>query len=268
MIKMVATDIDGTIVKWDTGFSENVKKCIKRLNKQGIRVVLVTGRMHCATTPIALELRLTTPIVSYQGGLIKDFSGKTLYQHNLSDDHAKKIINWARKKDIHINLYLDDNLYVEKDNDFIKRYTDGKFITYNVCSFDDLEIRNVNKILAIDYNNAQKVTGWVEELHEKYPELYVVKSTPYFCEIGSADAKKSNGVQYLAKEWGIQKEEILAIGDQDNDIELLKAGGIAVAMGNATPQLKACADYITDTVENDGFVKAIEKFVFCPSLQK
>uniref|UniRef100_UPI00402A31F7 HAD hydrolase family protein n=1 Tax=Candidatus Scatousia sp. TaxID=3085663 RepID=UPI00402A31F7 len=149
-----------------------------------------------------------------------------------------------------------------------KRYTDGKFVTYNVCSFDDLEIRNVNKILAIDYNNAQKVTGWVEELHEKYPELYVVKSTPYFCEIGSADAKKSNGVQYLAKEWGIQKEEILAIGDQDNDIELLKAGGIAVAMGNATPQLKACADYITDTVENDGFVKAIEKFVFCPSFQK
>uniref|UniRef100_UPI0040250CB0 HAD family hydrolase n=1 Tax=Candidatus Scatousia sp. TaxID=3085663 RepID=UPI0040250CB0 len=110
MIKMVATDIDGTIVKWDTGFSDNVKKCIKRLNKQGIRVVLVTGRMHCATTPIALELRLTTPIVSYQGGLIKDFSGKTLYQHNLSDDHAKKIINWAREKDIHINLYLDDKL--------------------------------------------------------------------------------------------------------------------------------------------------------------
>lgn len=268
MIKMVATDIDGTIVKWDTGFSPNVKQCIKRLTKEGIKVVLVTGRMHCATTPIALELRLTTPIVSYQGGLIKDFSGKTLYQHNLSDDYTKKIIKWARENDIHINLYLDDKLYVEKDNDFVKRYTDGKFVTYNVCSFDDLEIRNVNKILAIDYNDARRVTGWVEELHKKYPELYVVKSTPYFCEIGNAEAKKSQGVEYLAKEWGIKKEEILTIGDQDNDIELLKSGGIAVAMGNATSELKSYADYITDTVENDGFVKAMEKFVFCPSLQK
>lgn len=268
MIKMVATDIDGTIVKWDTGFSENVKQCIKNLNKQGVKVILVTGRMHCAAMPIALELRLSNPIVSYQGGLIKDFGGKTLYQENLPDEYAKKLIKWARKNDIHLNLYLDDKLYVEKDNDFVKRYTDGKFVTYNVCSFDDLEIRNVNKLLAIDYNDAERVTGWVNELHKDYPELYVVKSTPYFCEIGSPNAKKSKGVEFLANQWGIKKEEILAIGDQDNDIELLKAGGIAVAMGNATPELKACANYITDTVENDGFVKAIEKFVFCPSLQK
>ena len=268
MIKMVATDIDGTIVKWDTGFSDNVRNCIKKMTAQGIKVVLVTGRMHCATAPIAIELRLTTPIVSYQGGLIKDFSGKTLYQENLPDDYAKKIINWARKNNVHLNLYLDDKLYVEKDNDFVKRYTDGKFVTYNVCSFDDLDIHNVNKLLAIDYNDAERVTGWVEELHRTYPDLYIVKSTPYFCEIGSPNAKKSRGVEFLAKEWGIKQKEILTIGDQDNDIELLKSGGIKVAMGNATPELKACADFITDTVENDGFVKAMEKFVFCPSPQK
>ena len=64
----------------------------------------------------------------------------------------------------------------------------------------------------------------------------------------------------MSKYWNIKKEEILTIGDQNNDIELLKAGGIAVAMGNATDELKACADYITDTIDNDGFVKAIEKF--------
>ncbi len=263
MIKMVATDIDGTIVKWDTGFSENVKNCIKKMTARGVKVVLVTGRMHSATIPIAIELRLNTPIVSYQGGLIKDFSGNTLYQQNLPDKKAKEIIKWARKNDIHLNLYLDDKLYVEKDNDFVKRYTDGKFVTYTVCSFDDLVIKNVNKLLAIDYNDASRVTGWVTELQKKYPELYIVKSTPYFCEIGSPDAKKSNGVKFLAERWGIKQDEILTIGDQDNDIELLKAGGVRVAMGNATPELKACADYITETVENDGFVKTMEKFIFC-----
>ena len=122
----------------------------------------------------------------------------------------------------------------------------------------------MNKILAIDYTDAERVTGWVNELNQKYPELYVVKSTPYFCEIGNPNATKSLGVEFLAKMWGINKEEILTIGDQNNDIELLKAGGISVAMGNATPELKACADFVTDTIDNDGFVKAMEKFVFNP----
>ena len=263
MIKMVATDIDGTILKWSFQFSPEVKKCIKELDENGIKVVLVTGRMHSSAVPVAQELGLHTPIVSYQGGLIKDANGKTLYQKDLRPDYAKKIIKWARKNNVHLNLYLDDKLYVEKDNDFVKRYTDGKFVTYTVCSFDDLVIKNVNKLLAIDYNDASRVTGWVTELQKKYPELYIVKSTPYFCEIGSPDAKKSNGVKFLAERWGIKQDEILTIGDQDNDIELLKAGGVRVAMGNATPELKACADYITETVENDGFVKTMEKFIFC-----
>ena len=217
--------------------------------------------MHIAAMPVARELGLNTPIISYQGGLIKDISGKTLYQNTLSPKYAKEIIQWARKNNIHINLYLDDKLYVEHDNDIVKYYTDGKFIDYTVCSFDDLKIENVNKILAIDLNNAEKVTSWVDELKAKYPDLYIVKSTPYFCEIGSGDAKKSLGVQFLCNLWGIKKEERLTIGDQNNDIDLVKAGGIGVAMGNGSEELKACADYITDTVENNGFVKAIEKFV-------
>ncbi len=262
MIKMVATDIDGTIVKWDTGITENVKCCIKKLCENNIKVVLVTGRMHCATKHIADILGLNTPIVSYQGGLIKSQSGDTLYQQNLCNDYANKIIKWAKDNNIHINLYLDDKLYVEKDNDFVKKYTDGKFVSYTVCPFSRLKIDNVNKILAIDYNDAERVTSWVEELHKTFPELYVVKSTPYFCEIGNPNATKCAGVEFLADMWGIKKEEILTIGDQDNDIELLKAGGIAVAMGNATEELKKYADFITDSVENDGFAEAMDKFVF------
>ena len=250
---MIATDIDGTILKWGLNFTPELKNCIKNLSSNGIKVVLVTGRMHIAAMPVARELGLNTPIISYQGGLIKDISGKTLYQNTLSPKYAKEIIQWARKNNIHINLYLDDKLYVEHDNDIVKYYTDGKFIDYTVCSF--------NKILAIDLNNAEKVTSWVEELKAKYPDLYIVKSTPYFCEIGSGDAKKSLGVQFLCNLWGIKKEELLTIGDQNNDIDLVKAGGIGVAMGNGSEELKACADYITDTVENNGFVKAIEKFV-------
>ena len=259
MIKMIATDIDGTIIKSD--FTDGVINCVKKLTEAGIKVVLVTGRMHCSTRYVARELGLKTPIVSYQGGLIKSYDGTTLYQRNLPNMYAQPIIKWARNNNIHLNLYMDDKLYVEEDNDTIKQYVEGKHIEYTVCSFDDLELNDINKILAIDYKDEQKVNLWVEELQETYPALYIVKSTPYFCEISNKDAKKSAGVDYLRKLWKFDKSEVLAIGDQNNDIELLKSGGIAVAMGNATDELKAVADFVTDTVDNDGFVKAVEKFV-------
>ncbi len=262
MIKMIATDIDGTIANLRGEFSPAVRNCIKNLEDNGVKVVLVTGRMHSSAIHVARDLGLTTPIISYQGGLIKDIDGKTLYRKNLNSDYAKKIIKWARENNVHINLYIDDILYVEEDNDTVKQYTNGKHIDYNVCNFDDLEIKDVNKLLAIDMNDADRVTGWVLELQAKYPDLYIVKSTPYFCEIGSKEAKKSLGVEFLADLWGIKREEVLTIGDQNNDIDLVEAGGVGVAMGNGTPDLKACADFITDTVDNDGFVKAIEKFVF------
>jgi hypothetical protein len=261
MIKMIATDIDGTIYNPISGFSKKVLECIKKLQDNGVKVVLVTGRMHSSALGVAKQLGLTTPIISYQGGLIKDFNNKTLYQNNLPSLHAKEIITWARSNDIHINLYIDDKLYVEKDNNIVKKYVDGKFIDYTVCNFDDLKITNVNKILAIDLEDAQKVTSWVKELQKRYPDLYIVKSTPYFCEIGSNEARKSLGVEFLCNLWKLKKEEVLTIGDQNNDIDLIQAGGIGVAMGNATEELKSFADFITDTVDNDGFVKAVEKFV-------
>lgn len=261
MIKMIATDIDGTIADKNGQFSSQVRNCIKNLSDNGIKVVLVTGRMHSSAIHVAQDLGLTTPIISYQGGLIKDIDGNTLYQKNLNSDYAKEIITWARQNKTHINLYINDILYVEQDNETVRKYTEGKFIEFNVINFDDIEIKDVNKILAIDLHDADKVTSWVKELSTKYPDLYIVKSTPYFCEIGSSDAKKSLGVEFLCNLWGIKRDEVLTIGDQNNDIDLVESGGIGVAMGNGTPELKECADFITDTVDNDGFVKAINKFV-------
>lgn len=265
MIKMVATDIDGTILDLKTAkFTQNVKDCIKELSDKGIKVVLITGRMHTSATFIANELGLNTPIVSYQGGMIKENkeNGEIYYNKTLNPEYAREIIRWAKEKNIHINLYMDDKLYVEQDDYVIRRYTNLRNISYQIASFDDLELKNINKLLAIDYENPQVSTDCRDFLKEKYPELSIVKSSPYFCEISDREAKKSCAVEFLRKKWNFKFEEVLTIGDQDNDVELLKAGGTKVAMGNATENLKSHADYITDTVENDGFVKAMNKFIF------
>lgn len=261
MIKLVATDIDGTILPYNGDFTPGVRNCINKLKANGVKVVIVTGRMFEGAKKIAQRLDLDTPIVSYNGGYVKTISGEILYERNLSPKHTAEIIKWAEENNIHINFYADDTLYSKEDNDTIKRYADYQQLDYKVRDFSEIPYDRVHKLLAIDYSDAERVTGWVNDMSKKYPDLYIIKSTPYFCEFSSKDATKACAVNFLAEYWGLKKEEVLTIGDQDNDIELLKAGGISVGMGNGTENLKAHADYITDTVDNDGFVKAIEKFV-------
>lgn len=260
MIKLIATDIDGTILKYNFEFNKEVKDCISKLSADGVKVVLVTGRMHSATDYIAEELGLETPIVSYQGGLIKH-EDEILYEKNLCPKKAREIINWAKKNDVHLNLYMNDELYVEKDDEVIRRYTGERNAGFIVKSFDDVELHRINKMLAIDFVDQDKVTMWKEYLEATFDDISVVKSTPYFCEICHPEATKGHAVNFLKEYYQLKREEIMTIGDQNNDIDLLKSGGIKVAMGNATEELKAVADYVTDTVKNNGFVSAVEKFV-------
>lgn len=262
-IKLVATDIDGTILKYTGKFNPEVIDCIHRLDRNGIKVVLVTGRMHRAAKMVADMLNLQSPIVSYQGALVRENTKeeKTLYERYIPTDTSRKIIDWAKKRKLHMNLYLDDNLCVEAFDDATRRYTDYQQVPYNIISFENADLNKVNKILLIDYNNADKITQVTKELQKDFPDLFIVKSTDFFCEVCHKEATKGDGLRCLQEFYKISKEETLTIGDHNNDIDLLLAGGVKVAMGNATDELKAIADYITDSVDNNGFVKAIEKFV-------
>ena len=262
MIKLVATDIDGTILGKSGEFTEGVKSCIKKLQENDVKVVIVTGRMHAAAKQIAERLNLDTPVVSYQGGLIKDKNNNILYEKYLPNDIVKQIITWGRMNNVHLNLYKNDILYSEQDDYEIKTYSKYQNLEYIVEDFTKISHNNVHKLLAIDYNDAERVTNWVDTMTKELPNLHICKSTPHFCEFSTLDATKYCAVKFLQNHWGFSDDEILTIGDQDNDIELLKAGGISVAMENGTDTLKQYADYVTDNVENDGFVKAIEKFVF------
>ena len=259
MIKLVATDIDGTILIPEGEFTQGVKDCIKSLLDKGIKVVLVTGRMNAAAKRIANDLGLKTPVVSYQGGLVVD-GDEILYERYLTTDQTERVLNWAKKENVHINLYNNDILYSESECYEVKRYCNNLHTEFTIKGFDKIEKTKINKLLAIDYNNPERISNFEKYLPKLFPDLYIVKSTPYFLEFSNKEASKSCAVNFLREYWGLDKSEILTIGDQNNDIELLKAGGLKIAMGNATEELKAIADYITDSVFEDGFVSAINKF--------
>ena len=131
MIKLVATDIDGTRLIPEGQFTEGVKKCVQKLCQKGIKVVLVTGRMNAAASLIAEDLGLDTPVVSYQGGLIKQ-NGKTLYERCLTPEQTEKIIDWAASENIHLNLYNDDVLYSEQKCYEIERYCGNLHTEYRI----------------------------------------------------------------------------------------------------------------------------------------
>lgn len=261
MIKLIATDIDGTILIPEGEFKDSVKECISSLCKRGIKVVLVTGRMNAAAVKIAQDLGLNTPVISYQGGLVVE-NGKKLYERYLTEEQAERVLSWAREEKIHINLYNNDVLYTEKDCYEIQRYCNNLHTEHTVKNFSEIKKDKVNKLLAIDFSSCERIDKLEKELPKVFPDLYIIKSNPYFLEFSNPEASKKCAVEFLQNYWGLKKEEILTIGDQNNDIALLKAGGIKIAMGNATEELKKEADYITDTVFNDGFIKAINKF--CP----
>lgn len=263
-IKMLVLDIDGTIFKKDYTASDRVKQTLKALVEDGVKVVLCTGRMYAATKAIAQELGLNTPVISYQGGLIKNFykDDKTLLEVTMNEELARDVIQTLKERNIFFNLYINDVLMVEEDNILIQQYVDARNIEYKVVgNCDKLCLTGLNKVLAID-DDTKLIEKLQQEMAEKYKDrLYVIRSTPRFCEFSNLDATKGNAVRFLAKQWGIEKEEIMACGDQDNDIEMLLAAGIKVAMGNATESLKKIADYVTDTVDNDGVAKAVYKFI-------
>ncbi len=259
MIKLVATDIDGTIFIPEKEFTTGVKKCINDLCNRGVKVVLVTGRMNAAASKIARDLGLDTPIVSYQGGLVVE-NGKTLYERYLTEDQTERILKWANEVNIHINLYNDDILYSENDCYEVQRYCNNLHTERTIKPFSEIKKDKINKLLAIDYSNPDRITRYEKELQNIFTDLYIVKSTPYFLEFSNPEASKKCAVEFLQNYWGLNKEEILTIGDQNNDIALLQAGGVKVAMGNATDELKEIADYITESVYDDGFVRAMEMF--------
>lgn len=262
MIKMVVCDIDGTIFN-GVEFSENLKNCVDKIRKDGIKFVIATGRTYCGAKKLVAPLNIDTPIICYQGATIHSPEGKLIYEKSLSRELSLDILNYLKSMDIYPNIYINDELFCEKETKYVKNYSEFQKVPYKIV--DDIskkDFTSMNKLLVID-DDTKKVEWITKHLQEKYGDkIYSRMSTTTFCEICAGGISKGNAVKIVADMFGIKKDEIIGCGDQNNDIELLTCAGVGVAMGNATDTLKGYADYITDTVNNDGVVKAVDKFVY------
>ena len=197
-IKLWISDIDGTIMNYDSTYTKRMENLIKKLNSTDVKFVLATGRMFMGAQFVADKFNIKTPVVCYQGAVVRT-KEEILWQALIENNLAREIINLLRKKQLHTNVYNEDVLYVEDDNKRImKQYCEGRGTTYEVVeSFDEIKLTSVAKILAI-IEDKKIMEETKKELKEKYKGiLTIVQSSPIYLEITDKNASKGNALDFL-----------------------------------------------------------------------
>lgn len=260
--KMVAVDLDDTLLDDHFQLTERVKETIKAVRAAGVHFTISTGRMFRSAMPYARELSLNLPLITYQGALVKNaLSGEVLLYRPLSLSYAKQIINRVHELGYHINAYLDDRLLMERDTPEGRHYMQIAGIEAEVVG-DLLKIldRDPTKVLIIteepllDRLNAELTLLYQNKLH-------ITKSKPYFLEFSHPQATKGYALAMLAEYYGVKRDEVIAIGDSFNDLEMLEYAGLSVAVANAREEIKEMVGYVATAPNGEGVVEALNKFV-------
>ncbi len=260
--KLVAVDIDGTLVDADLIVRPKTRRALLECAKKGVKVTLATGRMFKSALPYARKVGIDVPIITYNGALVKDSGSGEIYHHRTVPMHlAHKVISLCQEMDLQLNIYLDDECYVKEYNDWSRVYEGIAGIrTRAIGNLKEFLNREPTKfIICAQPEELDSHMGILEESLGK--ELYLTRSRPIFVEIHHPAVSKAEGLEVLGKHWGIKLYEMMAVGDADNDLEMLQAAGWGVAMGNAPREVKEKADWVTGTIAEEGLVSALEKFI-------
>lgn len=263
MIKMVALDLDGTIVNDHLKISSRVLSVLKHLiHDLQVRVVIATGRMFPSALPFAREIGICEPLVTYQGAMIRNLDASHSYRLHtpIQLGLARELMEKLMADGYHVNLYMNDTIWTRRHPQYTDFYT--KTSGVDPVFHDDLLgclDTPPTKMMVIDDHRVETL---LEDLNRHYAgRLSFCRSRSNFCEIIDAGVSKWNALKLLADEWGIRPEEVMAIGDQGNDISMITHAGVGVAMGNAPDDVKQFANYVAPPIDQDGVAEAIERFV-------
>ena len=233
-IKLITIDIDDTLVNTAKQVTPRVKAALQEATAQGVKVVLTTGRPLPGVQEYLDELGLNHQddqyAITYNGGVVQTTNGEELGGKELAYSDYLRLREVADE----LGAYLQVETIDPNDH-----YVKFMFIG------DEADIDSWRDALPADVKEA----------------YYIVKSTPQHLEFMHKDATKGSGLLTLAAKLGIDRSETMALGDQQNDVTMIEAAGLGVAMGNAVPEVKAVADVETTTQNADGVGVAVEKWV-------
>lgn len=268
--KLIATDMDGTLLNSKNEISHENLKIIENLREKGIIFSVATGRLDTMVKAYLRQMHSDNPVISCNGALVRNLaSGKTYYEADIDTVDYTKVFDICNKYNLPFNVYGSFAMFSETENTRIKMW---KKYNKTLCQEDMLDMHIVKNIYD-EFNSKDKVfkvliehqdldfLKKIEDEINEIPGITAYKSATHLLDVMKKDVSKGNALKKLADILGIKKEEVIAIGDNVNDLSMISYAGVGIAMGNAEDCVKEAADFITDTNDNDGVAKALRKII-------
>uniref|UniRef100_A0A7C5VKK7 HAD family hydrolase n=1 Tax=Fervidobacterium thailandense TaxID=1008305 RepID=A0A7C5VKK7_9BACT len=250
-------DLDGTVLNSKNQFPNEIKELILNIVSCGELVVFATGRMHISAKKLldkVFEGHVDFPIISYNGAVVYVPGEGIIFKRTLAKETVDKIVDFFRSKGIHIQSYVDDKLYSEKDNEEIRLYSKHADVPYVVV--DDLKkLPAPIKILAIA--SADILDNLIPEVKELVGDgASVFKSFPIFLDMVPSDANKGIALKFLSERLSFDLNDTVVFGDNENDVFMFEVAGTCIAVENAVEKLKEVADFVTLSNDENGVLHA------------
>jgi Cof subfamily protein (haloacid dehalogenase superfamily) len=266
-IRLLVLDLDGTILSGHLTIRPRVIEAVREVQERGIDVVLATGRMYRSALPYAEMLRLTAPLICYQGAYIREppradgSPGAVLLHDAMRARITRDAIGWARAHGFEPHLNVLDRLVMEMGDIGAADYERLSGVGAEfVPDLFEAARDGCTKVLAV--GPADLPQRHLDEARHAFAgRAQVTVSHPEYLERTRLGVHKGRAVRWLARRAGVPLRNVMAIGDQFNDLEMIAAVGVGVAMGAAPPEVRAAARFVTAPLEEDGAALAIEALI-------
>lgn len=258
MFRLIATDLDHTLLNKEGLVPEETKEYIRKATDMGVVFAISTGRSIKSARGVADSVGAAYMAICYNGALVLDpMNGVTIYENHLEEDLVRGIVEYAHEHDLYIQMYDEGTIVVEKLR--LDRHPDPdlRYADYREVG-DLLEypfFKTPKILLACEPERVPKEQAALEELYGE--RVYMAQSDAHLIEVVSEGVDKGIALENLAGYLGFRKDEIIAFGDNTNDLPLLKTAGTSVAVANAVPQVKEWATFVAKGERSEGFTEAL-----------
>ncbi|KKO52780.1 HAD family hydrolase [Paenibacillus sp. DMB20] len=260
--KLVALDVDGTLLNDDHMITERTMNTVMEAAKQGIEIVLCTGRGPQNSIPFMEQMGLTGYVISHNGGATVEVeTRKIIHQFGMDNMALTPFMDYCREKGVHFDVNTAFGMYVDNVDALAGpvryMYENYLMMPSNLPAWEELE-GPVVKFTA--FGESKDMDAVYEEWGKWTPVFNMLRSGEYFIDLMQEQASKGNALKQLAAMRGFEAEEVLAIGNYYNDITMLTFAGMGIAMDNSPVEVKAAADAVTASNNEDGVHEALVKY--------
>lgn len=263
-IRLVAVDLDDTLLTDDLIITPRTKKAIQAAREQGVVVTIATGRVFESALPYAKELGLDVPLITFQGAMVVAPDGQVISHRPMERQVSLEILDFLLSFGYHVTLYMKDMLYLEETSAETERYRVRIRIKFHV-------VPSLREMLAGCSDGVTKFVLMAEpdkvgEVLTAFRERFggraqAVRSKPTFLEISRPDTGKGVALAEMAKNMGIDRNQVMAIGDSPNDMDMIVYAGWGVSMANGVEEVREKARWITASNNDEGVAIAIEQLI-------